>query len=268
MSAVTAPAPVAPAHASLPNVVRSEWTKLWSVRSTLWSLLALFVVSIGLSTLISWGASTDRATLAAGDFDPTGISLTGIGFGQLVIAVLAIMAISTEYSTGGIRVSLSAVPQRLTLLGAKVIVLLPVALLVGAIASFGSFFAGQAFFASKGVEAHLGDALVLRAVIGGALYLMATALFAFALGALLRHTAAAITAAVALLLVVPPLTGLLPGSVGDTVSKYFVSNAGQQIAFVVPSEDALGPWAGFAVFCAWGVVILAVAALLMSRRDA
>jgi ABC-2 type transport system permease protein len=256
------------ARASLPNVVRSEWTKLWSVRSTWWSLLALIVVTIGLSTLISWGTSTSATDIDRSDFDPTETSLAGIVFGQLVIAVLGAMTITSEYTTGGLRTTLTAVPQRLRVLGAKLLVFLVVALAAGLIVSFGSFLAGQLFFASKHVEASLGDDHVLRAVVGGGLYIAASGLFAFALGALLRQTAAAITVAIAGLLVLPPLTGLLPGSIGDTVNKLFTTNAGGQILSVVPNDDALGPWTGFLVFVAWGVVLLVIGGTLMQRRDA
>jgi ABC-type transport system involved in multi-copper enzyme maturation permease subunit len=256
------------ARASLPNVMRSEWTKLWSVRSTWWSLIALVVVTIGLSTLISWGTSTSESDIRASDFDPTSISLTGIAFGQLVIAVLGAMTITSEYTTGGLRTTLTAVPQRMRVLQAKLAVFLAVALVAGLIVSFGSFLAGQLFFAPKDVEASLGDPGVLRAVFGGGLYLAASGLFAFALGVLLRQTAAAITVAIAGLLVLPPLTGLLPGSVGDTVNKLFTTNAGAQIMNVVRDHDQLGPWPGFLVFVAWGVVLLAVGAAAMQRRDA
>ncbi|MEO6821637.1 MAG: ABC transporter permease [Candidatus Nanopelagicales bacterium] len=273
----TVPAPppyvsgLAPATPNIVNVIRSEWTKIWSVRSTMWTLLIGFLLTVGLSALICWGTEANysqirpeqRATL-----DPTSTSLAGLVFGQLALAVFGVLFISSEYSTGGIRTTLTAVPQRLRVLTAKAIVLAVVAVVVGMISSVVAFVVGQAFLSRVGIEAHLGDPGVLRAVVGGGLYLLASAMFGFALGALLRHSAAGISLAIALLLVVPPLTNLLPGDWGHWIEKYFTSNAGQQITSVVPSDDALGPWAGYAVFTLWWLVILVIAGALMARRDA
>lgn len=272
---VQAPPPyvsgLAPATPNIVNVIRSEWTKIWSVRSTMWTLLIGFLLTVGLSALICWGTEANysqirpeqRATL-----DPTSTSLAGLVFGQLALAVFGVLFISSEYSTGGIRTTLTAVPQRLRVLTAKAIVLAVVAVVVGMISSVVAFVVGQAFLSRVGIEAHLGDPGVLRAVVGGGLYLLASAMFGFALGALLRHSAAGISLAIALLLVVPPLTNLLPGDWGHWIEKYFTSNAGQQITSVVPSDDALGPWAGYAVFTLWWLVILVIAGALMARRDA
>ncbi len=269
---VTQPTPTPTRHDdSLWHVIRSEWTKFWSVRSTMWSLLILVVITVGFSALFSWGVASniddftpeERATL-----DPTSVATGGIAFGQLVIAVLGVLVISTEYSTGAIKTSLAAVPQRMRLLFGKALVFVVVALIVGTITSFAAFFVGQAFLAAEDLDTHLGEEGVLRAVIGGGLYLAASGMFGFAIGALLRHTAGAITAAVAGLFVLPGLTNLLPGDWGDTVQKYFTTNAGQQVLIVRQSGDVLSPWAGYAVFTAWWVVILAIAAILMKRRDA
>lgn len=260
-----------PSHSNIVNVVRSEWTKVRSVRSTLWTLLLTFLLTVGLSALICWGTESQYNKIPPGQraqIDPASTSLSGLVFGQLAMAVLGVLFISSEYSTGGIRTTLTAVPQRLRVLTAKAIVLAVTAFVVGTITSFVSFYVGQAFFARIGLESHLSDPGVMRAVIGGGLYLLASAMFGFALGALLRHSAGAITVAVALLLVVPPLTQLLPGDWGSWISRYFTSNAGQQITALVQQDNALSPWAGYAVFTLWWVMILVVAGVLMSRRDA
>jgi ABC-2 type transport system permease protein len=257
--------------ASFPNVLRSEWTKLWSVRSTVWTTVAMVVTTVGFGVLISWATEANWTKVEARQrsiFDPTSTSLTGIAFGQLAIAVLGVLVVSTEYSTGGIRTSLTAVPRRMRLLGAKALILGVVALLVGTLTSFVAFFLGQWFLAKQGIEAHLGDPQVLRAVFGGGLYLAASAMFGLALGALLRHTAAAITISVAALLVVPPFTMLLPGTWGDAIERYFTSNAGQQITSVTQTGNVLSPWGGYVVFCVWWIVILGAAGWLMQRRDA
>ena len=135
--------------------------------------------------------------------------------------------------------------------------------------SFGAFYLGQAFLASENLDTTLDAPNVLRAVFGGGLYLAGSGMLGFAVGALVRHTAGAITTAVAMLFVLPPLSQLLPGDWGDTVSKYLTSNAGSTVTVARQTDpDALGPWEGYAVFTLYWVVILAVAAVLMRRRDA
>lgn len=266
-----APATTKPAHgeASFANVVRSEWTKLISVRSTVWTIVLTIVLTVGFGLLISWAVEANYGKPGNTDpIDATAVSLVGISFGQLAIAVLGVMVISTEYSTGGIRTSLTAVPRRLRLLGAKALVLVVVSLVAGTVACFISFFLGQALLAKAGIEAHLGDPQVLRAVFGGGLYLAGSAMFGLALGALLRHTAAGITLVVGALLVVPPFTHLLPSHWGHTVARYFTSNAGGQIFTVRQDSDLLSPWNGYVVFTVWWLVVLAVAAWLLQRRDA
>lgn len=266
-----APAPITPSTASLVHVLRSEWTKFWSVRSTMWTLVLLVVLTVGFGALFTWGTETtwqQQPEEARAAFDAASISLAGLVFAQLAAAVLGVLVISSEYSTGGIRTSLTAVPKRLRLLTAKAIVLGVVTLVVGTVTSFIAFFVGQSILAQADLQTDLGQPEVLRAVFGGGLYVFATAMFGFALGTLLRHTAGAVTLAVALLLVLPPFTGLLPGDWGSAVSRYFTSNAGQQITYVHQSGESLSPWAGYAVFTAWWIVILAAAAWLMQRRDA
>lgn len=257
---------------TMPCVIRSEWTKFWSVLSTPWSLIILVVVTWGFSVLLSWATAADFEQLPEEErlaFDSTSTSLGGISFGQLVIAVLGVLIISTEYSTGAIKTSLAAVPQRMRLLFGKALIFAVVALVVGIVTSFGAFYLGQAFLASENLDTTLDAPHVLRAVFGGGLYLAGSGMLGFAVGALVRHTAGAITTAVALLFVLPPLSQLLPGDWGDTVSKYFTSNAGSVVTVARQTDpDALGPWEGYAVFTLYWVVILAVAAVLMKRRDA
>jgi len=263
--------PAVQGRSGLPQVIRSEWTKLWSVRSTGWSLLAMIATTVGFAALICWGTASEADQIPAAErasFDATAISLAGLTFGQLAAAVLGVLVISSEYSTGGIRTSLVAVPRRLRLIAAKGIVVVAVVLVVGMLSSFAAFLVGQALLASAGLDTSLGEPGVLRAVIGGGLYLTASAMFGFAFGTLLRQTAGGIVAAVAGLLVVPPLTMLLPGGWGDAVSKWFTSNAGQQVVAVQQQGDVATPWAGFLVFCVWAVAFLLLGAALMKRRDA
>jgi ABC-2 type transport system permease protein len=253
------------------NVVRSEWTKLWSVRSTRWTLLATIVVSLGFSTLFAWGQTANWSRVDAqerANFDATNNALGGLYFGQLAIAVLGALVITAEYSTGGIRTTLTAVPQRLKVLFAKGLTFGVVALVVGVVTAFAAFFIGQAFFATKGVEAHLGDPGVLRAVVGGGLYILGCGMLGFAVGSLLRHSAGAITTAVGLLFVLPLLSNLLPGDWGKTIREYFFSNAGGQITTVRQDPNLLAPWNGYLVFTLEWLIILLAGAVLLQRRDA
>jgi ABC-2 type transport system permease protein len=269
MSTVATPATSPSSAASRPGlgaVVRSEWTKLWSVRSTFWTLLALFVVTVGFSALVC--LAVPRSETRGSDFDPVGVSLTGIFFGQVAAVVLGVLCITSEYSKGGIRTSLTAVPRRLRLIAAKAVVVAVVGLLIGLLTSLVSFELGQALLASKDADVALGDPQVMRAVLGGGLYIAACALFGYALGVLLRQSAGAITAGLVLLAVAPPLITLIPGSIGDTISRYFTSNAGSAILNVVPAGNTLAPWAGYVVFTLWWTILLALGAALMRRRDA
>ena len=258
-------------RSGLPQLVRSEWTKLWSLRSTGWSLLGMLATTVGFAALICWGTAANADQIPETErviFDSTAISLAGLAFGQLAAAVLGVLIIASEYSTGAIRSTLVAVPRRLKLVLAKGLVLLAVVLVAGTATSSAAFLVGQALLAPAGLDTSLGRPGVLRAVFGGGLYLTASALFGLALGTLLRQTAGSIVAAVAALLVVPPLTTLLPGTWGPSVSKWFTSNAGQQITAVQQSGEVASPWAGYLAFCLWASVILAVAMVLMRRRDA
>jgi ABC-2 type transport system permease protein len=257
--------------ATLPRVIRSEWTKLWSLRSTWWTLLIAFIVTIGFATLVAWGASSnidkmspeDRSTL-----DVTNIAMSGVAFGQLAFAVLGALLVAGEYSTGGIKATLVAVPNRLRVLLAKVLVFSLVAWVAGTVAAFISFFVAMTFWSSHDLAVSLSDPGVLRAVFGAGLIALVSGMLGLALGALIRHTAGAITTAVALLFVVPPLTGLLPGHWGKSISSHFTTNAGQRITEVVHTPGQLHPWAGFGWMLAECVIPLIVGAWLMRRRDA
>lgn len=255
----------------LRRVIRSEWTKTWSVRSTFWSLVALVVTSVGFSALVSWAQSThmDRMTPAErATLDVTHSAMAGLGFGQLAIAVLGVLIISAEYSTGGIRTTLTAAPRRMTVLFAKWLVFAVVALVIGMITAFAAYEVGMIFWVKQGMATHLSDHTVLRAVIGGGLYLAGSGMFGLALGTLLRHTAGAITTAVALLFVAPPLTNLLPDTWGADIRKYFTANAGENVSRVVHIAGNLYPWQGYAVFTLEWLVLLLAGAYLMHRRDA
>ena len=262
-------------HGGFGGLLLAEWTKIRSVRSTLWTLILFVVLTVGLTAGLTaliaanWNAPHSAARNATIAADPAGFIFgAGIGLGQLTICVLGVLVITTEYSTGVIRASLLAVPRRIPMLVAKSAVFAALLIVVAEIVAFGSFFAGSALLHSR-VPVALGDPGVTRATVGVGLYLTVLGLFALAIGALIRHTAGAIAAVIGVVLVVPILTGFLPGSWGAHVNAYLPEQAGALIYQARPTASALlSPWQGFAVFCGWTAVLLVAAGLLLSRRDA
>ncbi|MEV0219586.1 ABC transporter permease [Streptomyces sp. NPDC050704] len=251
------------------RVVKSEWIKFWSLRSTAFTLLGAVVALVAFG-LISASVTSGGGTLegpAEGVTDPTGISLAGTQLAQLVIGTLGVLLTAGEYSTGLIRSTLAAVPRRLPVLWAKSAVFTGVLLAVGTVAVFGTFLAGQAILGSDGVS--LTDPGVLRAVLGTVVYLTGIGLLGLALGALLRNTAGAVTTLFASIWLVPGLMGaVLPDSWNDAIGPYFPSNAGSAFMTVSPDSDLLSAAAGLAVFAGFLAVMLGLAALRLKRRDA
>jgi len=267
--------PAAGRRAGFANLMRAEWTKIRSVRSPVWTLLIFIVVCVGLTALITWltashwngpqAASRDASALS----DPVGFILgTGVGLGQLAIAVLGVLVITTEYSTGVIRASLLAVPRRIPMLAAKAVVFAVLLLVVTEIVAFCSFFVGSAIMHAH-VPVSLGDPGVTRAVAGAGLYLTVLGLFAMAIGTMIRHTAGGISAAIGVVFVLPILSSLLPGNWGAHINAYLPAQAGTLITHTHEvSGDLLSPWQGFGVLCIWAVLLLAAASYLLARRDA
>ena len=280
--------PPAKGRSGFPGTLRSEWTKIRSVRSTAYTLLATIVVTIGISTLFAWGQSGHTVPQDVANFDPVRDSLFGIVFGQLVIVVIGAMTLSSEYSTGMIRTSLTSMPRRGVVFGAKLLVFTVVALVTGLFCSFVSFFIGQSFFskvtvhdfhngvpdkgATMDLSTTLGQPHVLQAVIGGGLYLAVSALLAFGLAAVLRHTAGAITAAIAALFVTFIMAQFLPHDWAVKVDKWIPFFAGGQIWGVRKlggdSVPMFSAWTGFAVFAAYAAAVIIAGAVLFRKRDA
>jgi ABC-2 type transport system permease protein len=252
------------------DVLVSEWTKLRSVRSTYWSIVAAIVVGIGLGAAISAGNAHSYSHMSRQDklsFDPTSLSTAGLFFAQLALGVMAIMAITSEYSTGTIRTSLSAVPQRGYVLAAKALLISVLSLLIATGIAFAGFFVGQAIFAGHHLQVSISAPGVLRAVIGAGLYIGALTLFALGLATILRRTAGAITALTAIVFILPGVSQLLPDSWQDNLSRYFPANAGGTITSVVHQSHTLSPWQGYFVFLAWAALMLGIGWLLLRRRD-
>lgn len=250
---------------------RAEWTKLRSVRSTMWTLLAAVGLAIGFGALIGASQMSGWDNLDPAErlrFDPTSFSLSGMFIAQLAVGVLGVLIVTSEFATGQIRATFGATPQRLTVLAAKATTFVCVVFATGLLASFSTFFVGQAIFASKGLDASIGDPGVLRAVFGGALYLTGIGLLGVGVGSLLRRTAGATAALVALLFIVPLVTQFFPASFQESIGKYLPAQAGMAIFNVIPDPRALSPWAGFAVLLAYGATALAAGGAVLVRRDA
>jgi ABC-type transport system involved in multi-copper enzyme maturation permease subunit len=188
---------------------------------------------------------------------------------QLAIVVLGVLVITSEYSTGAIRSTLAAVPQRGAVLAAKASVFVAVTFVVGMVSCFAAFFVGQWILSAKGIEAHIGDPGVLRSVAGSGLYLVILGLLALGVGTLTRHSAGAISAVFGVIFVLPVVVASLPSSWSDAMSKYLPSNAGQAIFHIGRGGfGALSPWVGLGVFCLYAAVSMAAAAIAIDRRDA
>jgi hypothetical protein len=276
----TRQAPVLPApssRAGFGGTLRSEFTKIRSVRSTYWTLLMLLAVSVGIGAAISTVSASGWSTTPPADrtpLDATQLSIAGLLIlGQLVIVVPGALVLTAEYSTGMIRTSLIAMPRRIVLYAAKAVAFAAVALVVSLATAFTAFYLGQTLLASTHQSATLAGPGVLRAVIGSALYITLCGLFAFAAAAIIRNTAATITAMIGLLFVLPVLVNLLPSSWGNDLVRWLPSSAGRAISATVweagPQNSHLfSPWGQFTVFAVYTAVLLVVGGILFRKRDA
>ncbi|MDT7728833.1 MAG: type transport system permease protein [Actinomycetota bacterium] len=276
---LAAPGPKSVAATGLPDdlkvtqirVIRSEWLKFRSLRSSYIALAATFAGMVVLGCVFAAETASRWPLMSAARqarFDPTDIALRGYTFAQLVVGVLGVLVVTGEYSTGMIRASLSAAPTRLPVLWAKTIVFAAVTFVVTTLSSFVAFFGGQAFLSSQHIQTSLAAPGVFRAVLGCGLYLTVVGLLGVALGWIVRHTAGAIASVFGLLLVLPALGDALPDTLAPHITPYLPSNAGQQLVAVHSEVGMLAPWTGFAVFCAYLVVGIVVAVVLLKRRDA
>jgi ABC-2 type transport system permease protein len=316
MATTTTPAvrlstlPPAAGRAGLRGAIASEFTKLRSVRSTYWTLAALLIVSIGIGAAISAGSASDLSS-NPGDkagFDATQVSLFAFfELGQLIIAVIGAMSITSEYSTGMIRTSLTALPRRGVVYAAKAIVLTGVTLVVSLVTSFIAFFLGQAILSSSGVSASLfrsttvpaianespgpggpngnptvtflghlliPSSTVLTAIIGTALFVTVVAVIAFGLGAIIRHTAGAITTVIGVMFVIPIIVQILPGKWRWDLIRFMPDSAGRVISVTTGTANGGGllhlwsAWPQFLVTVVYAVVLLGVGGYLFRKRDA
>ncbi len=280
----------------LRRAMAAEWTKLWSVRSTTFTLIATAAAVVGLCIL---GTATVRPSEIIDD--PTRRSLIGVFLGQLIFGVLGVLVMSAEYGTGTIRATLAAIPRRPVVLSAKVLVFGAVALVVSEVLTFSAFAIGQAILSAKHAvgtkalaaqrarqlglkiphelkpllsngSASLGQVGVLRAVVGAGLYLTVLGLLALGLATIIRHTAGAISAFVGVVLVLPIIVEALPAGLSNAMARYLPANIGLVMFSTqgVPGRvaSAFSPWMGFALLVLYAVITLGVGCLVLVRRDA
>ncbi|MFI9719334.1 ABC transporter permease [Streptomyces sp. NPDC052396] len=251
------------------QVLRSEWTKIRSVRSTVWTLGIAVLVTVGLGALISKLAGDDYAKLSLRDkftFDPTFISFAGMGLGQLALIVFGVLVVANEYSTGMIRTSLAAVPQRGVFLFSKITIAALLALVIGMATSFLTFFLGQAMLGDH--RAHLGDPGVLRAVIGGGLYMTLITVFSMGVAAMLRSPMLSLGILMPFFFLI---SNILQGvSATRKVAEYLPDKAGQKVMQVVPSAESTpyGPWGGLGIMVLWVAAALLGGYAVLKKRDA
>ncbi|GHF45420.1 ABC transporter [Kitasatospora xanthocidica] len=254
--------------ASFPAVLRSEWTKIRSVRSTVWTLALAFVVTVGIGALLSLLTNNNFTEFRRNEqspFDATGTAFAGIMLGELAIIVFGVLAIGNEYSSGMIRVTLAAVPQRTTLLGGKATVLGGLALAVSLVTAFVTFFVGQALLGSHSTS--LGEPHVLRAVFGAALYLTMLCLFSAGVTTMLHNQTLALGVLVPFFFLLSPILSAVPKV--KTLAHYFPDYAGSRMLLVYEQHgQPYGPWAGFLICLAWTAAALAGGALVLKKRDA
>jgi hypothetical protein len=253
------------------RVLLSEWTKLRSVRSTKWSLVAGFLLTIAFPVIFSFVTRSHWSSMSPSeraDRHPLDIALAGVNVAQLAVAVLGVLLISAEYSTGSIRSTFTAVPKRLPVLWAKLFDYAVVSLVLMVPAVLASFFASQAIIHSiPQLELSFTQPGVARSVLGGAVYVMLVGVFALAIGAIVRNTAGGIATFAAIFFVLPPLMFTLPTSWNNAISQYLPSEAGRQIFALHHAAHTLTPLTGGLVFVAYCGAAILIAAVLLVRRD-
>lgn len=258
----------APHRGEFLDVVRSEWIKLRSVRSTYWSLASAIVVIVGLSAAIPAAFAHNASQNDLVTTDLVALTLTGVYIGQLIVGVLGVLVITSEYSTGMIRTTLAAVPGRRRMLAAKVCVFAVTIFVATTATTFAAFALGTTLL-HRVADVSLSDPGALRAVIGAGLYLTLVGLFGIGLGTIIRHTAGAISALVGIMLVLIIIVATLPSSLRDHVWKYLPGNAGESVFLTrFTDNDHMKPWNGFALFCLYVAVSLIIGTVLLTRRDA
>lgn len=265
-------APPMPAgRVSLRGLLRSEWTKLRTLRSTMWTLGSTAFIGVAASAIATGVTRAHWATESAANraaFDPVEVSLMGVYLGgTLLLGILGILVVSGEYATGTIRATLAAEPRRPLVLAAKVLVFGALTLVVAEVIAFAGFLVGQALLTAPARHATLGSPGALRAVAGIGLFLCVSGLLALGIAVMVRHTAGAISVYVFVLLVLPIIVEALPNPLQQQIERLLPVETGSAM-INNPGPDAFGPWTGFCILCGYTALILAISTVLLVRRDA
>lgn len=253
---------------TLRRVIRSEWIKFWTLRST-WAVLGAAVVGmLVLAVVVAYNTRHLTSNLQANDIAPSS-TLQGYFLGELLIGALGVLFVSGEYSTGMIRSTLVAVPRRLPVLWAKLVVFVTITAVSMVTASIVAFVSAQALLSHYRTGFSLSDPGVLRVVIGTGVYLTLVGMIGAALGWIVRSTPGALVAYFAIVLVLPVLFGDALGNWGKEVAQFLPGQAGASFSTSIPeSSYSLSPWVGLLVLAGWVAVALAIAAGVLRRRDA
>jgi ABC-2 type transport system permease protein len=251
------------------RVLRSEWTKIRSVRSTLWTLASALAVTVGLSAVICALTASQFDKLGKqqqATFDATQTSFSGSGIGQLAMIAFGVLVVSAEYNTGMIRSSLAAVPQRSVFMVTKILTSGALVLVVGMATSFLAFFVGQALLGDHSVS--INDKGVLRAVVGGGVYMTLIALFAMGITFVLRSPMLALGILMPFFFLISNIAGAV--SVTKKYAQYLPDQAGKTITAVVPESlnRPYGPYEGLLIMVGWTMAALIAGWIVLKRRDA
>ena len=249
------------------HALASEWTKVRSVRSTIWTLLIAGITAIGGSVVIAFaaGSNANASASASESFDPVAsIYLAWLEYPVLALGVLGVLAFTSEFATGQIRTTYTAVPRRRAVLAAKAAVVGTITLVLAEVLSFIAFFVGEAILSARHRGVSLGDPGALRAVLSAGISLCAVALLGVALGAIIRHTAGGVVALPALIYLPLALVSL-PAPWGNRIGKFTALMASYQLVSVHPRAGLLPPPLSLLVLLAWPAALLVLAAALIDR---
>jgi ABC-2 type transport system permease protein len=268
----TTPRSLPPGRYSFLDLVKSEWTKIRSVRSTMWTIAVTIILGIGIGALVTAETRAHWSSVGSGNhfgFDPTQTSLIGLLIAQFSIGVLGVLVISAEYSTGTIRATFCAIPKRSRVYAAKIVVFGVLSFVVAELTSFAAFFLGQFLLSSPATHATLSSPGALRAVFGGGLFVCVLGLIAMGLGTIIRHTAGAISAFVGMLLILPLIIQALPYQLSLDMRKFMPDRIGvHMITTKGDLFESFTPWTGMLILCLYAVGLLVIGLVLLERRDA
>lgn len=276
MSALTSVEPPAITSRQMWSAFLSaEWIKLRTVRSTVITLGVAVVVAVGfgaiacqrfVAELPALSDPLQRAQMLNG-FDPTSQSLVGNAVAQLAVGALGVLVVTSEYTTGMIRASMIAMPQRQRWITAKLAVFGAVAVIAGQLLTFTSFLVGQAILAPQHIGVSIGDPAVLGSVVATGLYLSLIGMLGACLGMIVRHTAGALSTLLGILFILPGLTNVFSEPLQGHIARFLPESIGEQAATVMQLSERFPVWGGMALLVSYVVVLFAVGSFLLQRRD-